>query len=70
MKDYSEPAFPSDSNTYGPVLGISIRDYFAAQALIMVSAGNNQEDLATWDYCHFAEHAYRMADAMLLERAK
>lgn len=70
MKDYSEPAFPIDSNIYGPATGISMRDYFAAQALTMVSAGNEHTDMVGWDYRHFAEYAYRMADAMLVERAK
>nr|WP_233099113.1 hypothetical protein [Pseudomonas veronii] len=32
-KDNSTPAFPSDSNEYGAVLGMSMRDYFAAKAL-------------------------------------
>jgi len=32
-KDHSEPAFPSTSHEYGPVLGLSIRDYFAAKAM-------------------------------------
>lgn len=70
MKDNSDPAFPSYSNEYGPVQGISIRDYFAAQAFIMISAGNEHADMVGWDYRHFAEYAYRMADAMLAERVK
>jgi hypothetical protein len=32
--DESGPAFPLDSNQYGAVLGMSLRDYFAAKASI------------------------------------
>lgn len=50
--------------------GLSKRDYFAAKALTMVGAANTQQDLATWDYRHFADYAYRMADAMIAEGSK
>jgi hypothetical protein len=50
--------------------GVSTRDYFAIKALETVGAIYTREDLVTWDYRHFAEHAYRMADAMLAERDK
>ncbi|WP_405120713.1 hypothetical protein [Pseudomonas leptonychotis] len=49
---------------------MTVRDYFAIKALAVIGTGQTQEDLRTWDYKHFAEHAYSMADAMLLERAK
>ena len=47
--------------------GLTLRDYFAAAALQGVTASPDSADmiwteLATW--------AYRMADAMLAERAK
>ena len=32
--DQSGPAFPSDSNQYGAVLGMSLRDYFATHVAI------------------------------------
>ena len=59
-----------DSNTRTLFVGMTLRDYFAAKALTMVSAGNEHTDMVGWDYRHFAEYAYRMADAMLVERAK
>jgi hypothetical protein len=68
-KETGGPAFPVAFTTT-PLQGMSLRDYFAAKALHMIGAGNTQEDLATWDYKHFAEYAYALADAMLLERAK
>lgn len=76
-KNDGGPAFPSANDIEMQPgcyreghAGMKLRDYLAAKALTMVSAGNTQEDLETWDYRHFAEYAYRMADAMLLERAK
>ena len=67
-----DPAFPvvlgGSDRTLSP--GMTLRDYFAAKALTMVSAGNEHTDMVGWDYRHFAEYAYRMADAMLAERAK
>lgn len=53
-----------------PCSRMTLRDYFAATALNMCSACYSKEDLATWDYHHFSEYAYKIADAMLAERAK
>lgn len=76
-KDNGGPAFPiplqagqSFKGHGGEVDGMTLRDYFAAKALTMVSAGNEHTDMVGWDYRHFAEYAYRMADAMIAERAK
>lgn len=70
-KDHSEPAFPSNSHEYGPVLGLSIRDFFAAKAIApiiadMMREGNTDES----DAKTAAEVSYAIADAMLKERAK
>lgn len=32
-KDFSGPAFPSETSQYGSVLGMTLRDYFAAKAM-------------------------------------
>jgi hypothetical protein len=70
MNDYSEPAFPSETNQYGPVLGVSMRDYFAAKALqgwcthIGIVQG-----IAPTDH-DMARYAYQLADAMIAEREK
>lgn len=56
-----EPAFPVP----GAALGMSLRDYFAGQALVGLLAdglGNNCPDVA--------RGAYGVADAMMAERAK
>ena len=68
-----ETAFPSDSHfsigpdgskwPYSP--GMSLRDYFAAQALYCVSQKTNGYD-PQW----LAMTAYVLADAMLAERTK
>lgn len=53
--------------------GMSLRDYFAGQALIGMFAMNTDvpvDVLARSERSQFAQHAYKMADAMLAERAK
>lgn len=62
-----EPAFPSSHTDINglPVQGMTLRDYFAAQAMQGYIAG--QYDL----YPHEkAEEAYKIADLMLEERVK
>lgn len=49
--------------------GMTLRDYFAAQALTTVAAYDSH-DMDTWTPHDFAHHAYALADAMLAERAK
>lgn len=66
-KDHSEPAFPSMSHEYGPVLGLSIRDYFAAKAMAGFIASSEKR------VAHptmLAEEAYVIADSMLAARVK
>jgi hypothetical protein len=57
------PAFPGDSAECGPWFGMTLRDYFAAQAmqgmLTRPGAINLKQD---------AEFAYMLADAMLRAR--
>lgn len=69
-KDFSGPAFPSESSQYGPVLGMSLRDYFAAKAMQGLMGRTwegleGQKLVDTW-----AVSSYAVADAMLAERAK
>jgi hypothetical protein len=60
------PAFsfsPSDNSTIKPQLGMTLRDYFAGQAIIAYHADgafSDSEDVANW--------CYRLADAMLEAR--
>jgi hypothetical protein len=49
--------------------GMTLRDYFAAQALTTVAAYDSH-DVDTWTPRDFAHHAYALADAMIEERAK
>jgi hypothetical protein len=75
MKAGAEPAFPAPEASvavYGHadyLTGITIRDYFAAKALVTVSA-YRPEDVEGWHPEHFANHAYAIADAMLAARTK
>lgn len=77
-KHHNPPAFPRSgflsamdseaANQYDnkPCEGMTLRDYFAAAALpALVEQAINLDHLA-WDAT--AEHAYRIADAMLEER--
>jgi hypothetical protein len=60
------PAFPfspSDDSTIKPQLGMTLRDYFAGQAIIAYHSDgefSDSEDVANW--------CYRLADAMLEAR--
>lgn len=61
------PAFPHAHEDYPFQHGMSLRDYFAGQALAgSLAVGYTSPDGHKW----MAEHAYAMADAMLAERAK
>jgi len=83
------PAFPHPNPGYAqnwgrtdrtpPFGGMSLRDYFAAQALVGSLASVSEDDVrdmtkagmtATQRAHLFAEHAFIMADAMLTERDK
>ena len=76
-RDY-EQAFPCPERVSDGWRGMSLRDYFAAQALAGLLA---RSDLSVphCDGClpvgedagvHYSDIAYRYADAMLKERAK
>ena len=59
------PAFPSYEyqESYGQMMavgGMTLRDYFAAQAMLRTSVGSSYEQLA--------KTAYEIADAMLKAR--
>lgn len=69
---FNPPAFPTTKPLDGwgdPNQGMTLRDYFAGQALV----GHLAEGGWRCDDSHFqevAKGAYRFADAMLKERAK
>ena len=76
-KDTGGPAFPCHTNPQPGRLsdapqGMTMRDYFAAAALQgtlsspQIRGNTGQEN---WRHQDFAEFAYRLADAMLAERA-
>jgi hypothetical protein len=85
-KDTGGPAFPTSLNPDGPFGGMTLRDYFAGQALPEAvedydrksrRAGDMKENVLPWA-CKalgtreeiIARQAYRYADAMLRERAE
>lgn len=77
-KPENPPAFPRVSEGLGinrP--GMTLRDWFAGQALAGQLASVNADDAAEfkrqgdeWTRRMFAEHAYSLADAMLAARTQ
>lgn len=74
-RDEGGPAFPTDEmhdeHKVGVINGMSLRDYFAANALQGLFQGSfAHRVICTADAERWAENAYAFADAMLKERAK
>ena len=63
----NEPAFPNEGfNGWGePFQGMTLRDYFAAQAML-----GYMHDCYDLDHKERAAAAYEQADSMLAERQK
>lgn len=70
------PAFPHQKEDGSPYWGMTIRDYFAAQALAGDFAAQNKDigevfnDISDDWMLKRAQTLYRMADAMLAARDK
>ena len=63
MSTNYQPAFPTTVNR-----GMYLRDYFAAKVLpVMYEEFINNEDSYA-DFDEIADHAYRLADAMMTAR--
>ncbi len=68
------PAFPSgtadigDGDKYPYFTGMSLRDWFAGQALAGILAGRNPKSPHKANDTQFADAAYSFADAMLAQR--
>ena len=67
-KDNGGSAFPSQSDDRDNE-GMSLRDWFAGQALSNMSIGSRDVDIS-WFVQIGAKHAYAIADAMIAEREK
>ena len=68
MSDNNEPAFPQFSQVFGGLElfgGMTLRDYFAGQALVGIMLASN-----SYDPVAVAGRAYVVADEMLEEREK
>lgn len=69
FQDHSGPAFPfaptDASNVSMQSSGMTLRDYFAAQALAGLLAN---PDRHAWKLGAFCENAYEYADAMIKAR--
>ena len=72
MKVENPPAFPHPSGAQG-CDGMTLRDWFAGQALGRMTGNDETVARASWDAepeRYIAKWAYRVADAMLAERMK
>jgi hypothetical protein len=76
MRDTSSPAFPvpgfvnGNGNEMYPEYGMSLRDWFAGQALAGIMGDAGMRPSGVHEFAHLAERLYQLADAMLAERAK
>ena len=70
-KDGDHPAFPIAAGNQVYAQGISLRDWFAGQALAGMTANCDSTGINGWDGLenHAANYAYRLADAMLEARS-
>ena len=63
-KETGGPAFPREdyrADDSSGQIGMTLRDYFSAKALVGLLSDSNLQGTQA----EFAEHAYRLADAML-----
>jgi len=67
MKDTGGPAFPAHPSALGDHDGMTLRDYFAANAMQAFAKNVGWESDRIW-FEDIAKAAYRMADAMLKAR--
>jgi hypothetical protein len=63
------PAFPSDNFGQPSQIGMTLRDYFAGQALAgLCVPGPDDGTITAWDFDLIAPVAWKAADAMLKAR--
>jgi hypothetical protein len=68
-KPENPPAFPATRNGFAVHEGMSLRDWFAGQALAGITVGSYSGDVITPEIAaSIASEAYLIADAMLLVR--
>lgn len=73
-KNTGGPAFPTNETHYEGSYagqGMTLRDYFAAKAMQGFCVATVEDSpVGGWDFKYLSEHAYRCADAMIVEREK
>lgn len=62
------PAFPNDNGDDRYNNGMTLRDWFAGQALAGRIASTRDPEASEWDATWWARKAYETADAMLKAR--
>jgi hypothetical protein len=69
MSKNNQPAFPTTINRE-IVRGMTLRDYFAAKALLVIYTESMNIDESYANFDEIAEDAYRLANAMMTARDK
>ena len=64
------PAFPHENRHQANWEGMSLRDYFAGQALTGLARSHAEGTVDDYQPEHVAQDCYRLADAMLKERER
>ena len=67
MEDHSDPAFPTGNNEQGGQAGMTLRDWFAGQALAGIMANPSVVEVPDG---RVYQAAYRHADGMIAQRAE
>lgn len=70
--EYNPPAFPFAAEYGHPAAtgGMTLRDWFAGQALNVIGGMYASGEIEVSDNHHVANMAYSLADAMLAERER
>jgi hypothetical protein len=68
-KDTGGPAFPQSENTLTAAPGMTLRDWFAGQALAGFCANTDIAWSKQGVGSHIAQECWKQADAMIAERA-
>lgn len=69
---FPRAGYRDGGSDWQPLEGMTLRDYFAGQALMACISGGGLSDVVAGKLAHetIAEHCYRIADAMIEQQTK